>query len=147
MALVVTQEGAGVLWNQILGIASIGHPYLHLFGSAHSPAHTDYEAIFHAIELPTAAGYAPILITPPGDIASIAPITPGALMTTVPFVWYFTTAYTVYGYWLSDQTNTYSLLAEELAVVYTWTPGPWSFQLTLPIWLASQPSSGGIPCP
>lgn len=147
MAMVLTEEGAGVLWNQILQISSIGNPIVHLYGSAYSPVHTDTYATYAALELDTVHGYSPIAYTLPAAVQSVTPIGAGAQATLVTVSWNFSFAYTIYGYWISDQTNTYSIVAEEFGEVYTWSPGAWMFYFSFPPWLASQPSIGGIPCP
>jgi hypothetical protein len=146
VAICVTQEGAIRIWQQILGISTIGYPYVHLFGSQHTPAHTDTEATYAAIEL-AAAGYAPILLGQPSANWTISAIGAGAQAVYLTVSWTFTAAATVWGYWLSDQTQTYSLWAEIFlsSFVYGSSGGP--FTLQLQPWLASAPTVGGIPCP
>ena len=57
MNLVQTQEGAEYVWKVVLG--AVGGPGLkvHLFGSPHTPSHTDTYATLLAAEL-AVAGYA-----------------------------------------------------------------------------------------
>lgn len=146
MSLVVTQEGAIRLWQQLLKIVDIGYPIVHLFGAAHTPAHTDTEATYAALEL-SVAGYAAIQLTQPGANWTIAAIGAGAQASYLVLNWTFTAGCSVYGYWLSDSTNTYSLWGEAFAspFVYGSSGGPLSLQLQP--YLASNPSVNNIPCP
>lgn len=142
----LTNEGAVLLWQDILGLASIGYPNVHLFGTAHVPAHTDTESTYAAIELPGGIGYAPIALTNPGVDWTLTPIGAGAQAAYLLLTWTLTGAASIYGYWLSDQTNTYSLWAEEFATPFIYGSGGGAFNLQLVPWMASAPDSGGIPC-
>lgn len=137
--LVVTQEGATLLWQWMLGILTPTNPIVHLFGSAHTPAHTDTESTYAAIELPSANGYAPIVLTSPGTNWTITPDPVGAKATHTAISWTFTAALTVYGYWLSDNSGTISLWAEAFNPAYVFLAGGGVFPLTLPPLLFSQP--------
>lgn len=145
MAVVVTQEGALRIWSQIFGISSIGYPYLHLFSTQHTPAHGDTEATYAAIEL-VVSGYAPFALTQPPVNWSLAAIGAGAQATYTTVSWTFTAAATVWGYWLADQTNTYSLWAEVFPTSFVYGSQGGVFSLQLVPWLASYPDVGGIPC-
>lgn len=146
MSLVLTQEGAFEIWSQILGISSIGYPWVHLYSALHAPAHTDTYATYGAIEL-AVGGYAPIQLASPATTWTIAPIGAGAQAVHLTISWLVTGACSIDGYWLADASNTYSLWAELFGVVYTYPAGGGTFQLTLPPWLASSPTVSGIPCP
>lgn len=136
--IVLTQEGGLALWKQMLQIASIGYPNVHLLGAAHTPVHTDTEAILGALEL-SVSGYAPIALVNPTVDWTLAPITAGAQATYATLTWTFGGSCTVYGYWLSDESDTYSLFAEEFAVTYPFGSSGGTFTFVLPPTLTSQP--------
>lgn len=138
MSLVVTQEGGSALWKQILQITELGVPNVHLFGSAHEPAHTDTYATYAAIEL-AVAGYAPIPLADPATDWSIAPIPAGAKATYVAITWVFTAACAVYGYWLADASDTYSIFAEQFAAPYVFPTAGGTFPIVLPPTITSTP--------
>jgi hypothetical protein len=143
--IVVTQEGASRLWLQVFGIASIGYPYVHLYSNNYSPQHTDTYSTYAPHEL-SGGGYSPIQLVNPSANWTIAAIGAGAQASYVMITWTFTGAQTLWGYWLSDGTNTYSLWAEQFASSFVYGSGGGTFLLQLQPWLASQPSVGGIPC-
>jgi hypothetical protein len=147
MSLVLTQEGASLCWSMIWDLGrDIGIPYCHLFGSAHSPSHTDTQSTYAGIEL-IAGGYAPYPLVNASVRWTVAPIPPGAQAAYQTIVWSLTSACSIYGYWLSDQSDTYSLWGELFAVVYTYPSVGGVFQLALLPTLTSTPSVAGVPCP
>lgn len=143
--IVVTQEGASRLWLQMLGIANLGFPWVHLFANNYAPTHTDTYNTYSAMEL-VVGGYTPLQLVNPAANWTVAAISAGAQATYVTLTWTFTGACQFYGYWVADASNTYSIWAEAFSTpyVYTATGGP--FNLLLQPWLASNPSIGGIPC-
>lgn len=144
MSLVVTQEGAIALWKQLLGIAGIGYPYVRLFSSAHAPAHNDVQATYQAIEL-AVSGYAPYLLTAPATDWTVQSNADGAQVSYIPITWGLGAPCSIYGYWLEDQTHTFSLFAEQFPNPFVYTTGGGSFTLLLNAYLVSQPFTIG-PC-
>lgn len=144
--IVVTIEGASVLWQQILKIVDIGYPFVHLIGAAHTPQHSDTEGTFHGVEVPLGNGYAPIQLTQPGANWSFTSVLSGVQAQYLTLTWGFTAAVTIFGYWLSDGTQTYSLWGEAFAGQFTYGPGGGQFNLTMQPWLASWPDVNNIPC-
>lgn len=143
MAQVLTQEGALLKQRTIIGLAPVmGQPFLHLFSSAHNAAHTDTEATFAAIEA-AVSGYSPKLMSTGQWV--LAPIADGAQMTYPLLTWNFLAAVTIYGYWLSDNSNTYSWLAETFANPFVFGPGGGTFSLQFVTYDVSQPFTLG-PC-
>ena len=139
MSLVLTQEGASTLWKWVLGITPLNTPNCHLFGEAFTPQHIDTEATFAAYELPRAAGYAPIALATPAEDWTISPISQGAQAVYYPLLWMLTAQVTIYGYWLSDFSNTYSLWAEEFEDPFPLPFGGGYFSLILPPQMVSLP--------
>jgi hypothetical protein len=139
MSLVATQEGCSRLWLQIWGITALGNPWVHLYGSSHTPAHTDTYSTYSAIELSSGGGYAAQQLTVPGTNWTIATVTAGAQATYITLTWTFTGAESVYGYWLGDSTNTYSLWAEQFAAAFVFPSTGGTFTLSLPPTLTSTP--------
>jgi len=147
MALVVTQEGALALWQQILDIGGgIGFPVLHLLGASYAPLHTSTLANFAANEL-AVAGYAPVSLINPTTDWSLTPIGAGNQAQYLLITFTFTAACTIYGYYLSDSADSVSLWGEEFSTPFVYGTLGGSFGIQLINWLASQPSVGGIPCP
>ncbi|HKV98064.1 MAG TPA: hypothetical protein VJR90_11340 [Gammaproteobacteria bacterium] len=144
--IVVTLEGAVALWRQILKIIDIGYPICHLFAMPHTAAHTDTEATYAAIEVPAGVTYAPIQLTQPPANWTFSSIGSGYQAQYLNLQWVFTGAVTVYGYWISDGTNTFSLWAETFAGQFTYGAGGGVFNLLLTPWLASWPDVNSIPC-
>lgn len=136
MSLVVTQEGADRLWRQILGLASLGVPQLHLYGSSHVPAHTDTYSTYASIEL-AVSGYAPVALAP-GNW-TLAPVAAGAQATYNTISWTFNGACTVFGYWVADAANQYALFAEQFVNSFVYTSSGGMFSLILPPTLTSTP--------
>lgn len=144
--LTVTQEGASLLWQQILGLGSIGAPWVHLFVAPYVPQHADTYATYAALEVPLGNGYAPIQLTPPAVNWSIAPIGAGAQAQYQTIMWAFTAGTTVRGYWIADSTNSYSLWAENWGNPQFY-PAAGGLLVMQPLaWLASFPDVAGVPC-
>lgn len=139
MALVLTQEGGLQLWKYLLGISPAIIPAVHLFGAAHSPAHTDTESTYAAIELAGGGGYAPISLSGPTVNWTLGKIPAGAQATYISISWTFTGTQNIFGYWLSDPANMYSLWAEAFAAEYQFPANGGVFTLVLPPTLTSQP--------
>jgi hypothetical protein len=137
MALVLTQEGARELWQWILGVTPPTYPNLHLLGSAYSVVHTTTEALLLPHEL-TGGGYAPIALIS-GSAWSLALISQGCQASRVAGPWNLTLPTTIYGYWLADQTDTYSLWGESFASPYSYDPLGGPFYLSLLPQLVSLP--------
>jgi hypothetical protein len=137
--IVVTQEGAAVFWDYILGLALAQNPFCHLIGTPFTPGHTNTLATFAALELPLANGYAPIQLTNPGANWTFAAVAAGTTATYKTLNWLFTGALTVYGYFLSDDSNHISWWGEQLIPAYTFPAGGGPFQLQLPPYLISCP--------
>jgi len=145
VAQVLTEEGGLALWRQILQISpGIGYPVVHLIGGNHVVIHADTEASLAAVEL-AVAGYAPITLTSPGPNWTLSTLADGAQAVHTPLSWAFTGACLVYGYWLSDQTNTYSLLGETFSAPFTYGAAGGPFTLNLTSYIVSQPFTLG-PC-
>lgn len=144
--LTVTQEGAGALWQAILNVIPIGLPWCHLYGQAHTPAHTDTYLTYAAIAVPPSSGYLAQQLVQPGANWAIGPIGAGAQAQYITLSWTLTGPATVYGYWISDQPNSRSLWAEQLAAPWVWSAAAPVFTLSLIAWLTSYPDVGGIPC-
>lgn len=144
MAIVLTEEGGQVLWNTILGLTpAAGLPRVHLLGANHAIAHSDTETVLVASEA-SGAGYAPILVSPAASWV-VATLADGAQATYPTLTWTFTSAITIYGYWLSDNTNTYSLFGETFTNPFIYTSSGGVFLLNLLSYLVSQPFTLG-PC-
>jgi hypothetical protein len=139
MSAVLTQEGGIFLWQYILGINPVQPLVCHLFGASHTPLHTDRQADFAAIELPTGGGYQPIILTNPSVDWTLAPIAQGAQATYLQLQWSITNAVQVWGYWLSDFNNHYALWAEQFAPPDAPYHMPGVFELLLPPTLTSSP--------
>lgn len=135
MGLVATQEGCAALWQQILGIESIGLPNVHLVGRPHTPAPTDTYATYAAVEL-VVSGYAPKSLVNPAVDWTIAAVPTGAQAAYLTLSWSLGGACVVYGYWLSDAANQRSLWGEAFASPDTFTAGG-LFRLQLPPTLTS----------
>lgn len=137
--LIVTQEGATALLKYILKTATPPNPYLHLIGSSISLSHATTLANLLAVELPLSAGYAPIQLSSPGSIWSFANVASGAQATCAAQNWTFTGALNVLGYWLSDDTNSWSWWAELLVPSYTFPAAGGPFSLAPQSYLISCP--------
>jgi len=138
MSVCLTQEGGGYLWQSMLGIVSPGAYYVGLYASNYAPQHTDRQATYAAIEL-VVSGYARIELVNPSVDWSIAPIALGSESTYLTLVWNFTAACTLYGYWMMDHTQTYSIWAELFATSYVYGAGGGGFGLVLAPQLVSCP--------
>jgi hypothetical protein len=139
MGIVVTQEGALLLWQYMLGFyAAPGYPLLCLLGTNHTVVHTDTIATLTAQEF-AATGYSRITMTVPGSVASVAKITNGAQVTYNLFTFNFTGSGTIYGYFVLDPTLTYSLYGENFASSFVYAAGTNVFNLLLPPTLTSPP--------
>jgi hypothetical protein len=137
MSLVATQEGCSALWQQILGIRAIGAPWVRLFGQAWTPSHTDTIATYAAVEL-AVGGYSPVSLK--GGINWQVSALPNGAQAFWPLVqWSFIAGCTVYGYWLNDASNMYSLVAEAFAAPFSFGAAGGPFQLQLPLTLTSLP--------
>jgi hypothetical protein len=143
VAQVLTQEGGLALWRQILQITPLlGTPKVHLIGASHTVVHADTETTLAALEL-AASGYAPVgLVSGNWTLAAIAD---GAQVNSTPINWTFTSAASVYGYWISDGSSTYSLFGETFANPFLYGPLGGTFTLQLSSYLVSQPFTLG-PC-
>lgn len=136
---VLTQEGATIFLKYLLKITVPPNPYLHLIGSPHTVVHTDTLTSLLAVELPLASGYAPVQLTSPGTFWALSNLTAGAnaLGSTVP--WTFTGALSVYGYWLSDDTNMISWGGETFTPSYTFPAGGGPFSMVPNLYQISCP--------
>lgn len=138
MALVLTQEGAQVLWQQLLGIYNIGNPFVRLFGQAVAPSHGDTLATYTPLEL-AVGGYAPLQLIAPSLNWQITVLPSGAQAVYPVLTWNFSTSARVFGYWLNDASGQYSLVAEAFPASYLVSGVPGAFSLQLPLSLTSQP--------
>ena len=137
--MVLTQEGGNRLWKWILGIVAPVNPFVHLLGSYYNPLHTSTLSNFTANELPLASGYAPIQLVNPSSDWTLTGITAGEQATYNLLTWTFTGAKSVYGYYVSDDTDTVSIWGEVFGVYYTFPAGGGVFTLSLPPYLISCP--------
>jgi hypothetical protein len=128
--VVLTQEGGIYLWKVILGAATPGPYVVHLFASDYQPQHTDTLATYAAIEL-VVSGYAPIQLVNPSTLWAITAVPYGAQAAYQQISWAFAGACTVYGYYVVESTNTWSVWAELFATpfVYGSSGGPFGLQL------------------
>lgn len=120
MALVLTQEGAKLLWQWWVGVTPPTTPILHLLGSAFTPLHTSVYGDFAGHEL-AGGGYGPIAI--PGGLSwTISTIPQGAQATQDVGPFGLTTIVNIYGYWLGDVTSMVSLWGEQFSPPYAFNP-------------------------
>jgi hypothetical protein len=136
--MVLTQEGGVLCWKYILGFTPSAILHAHLFAAPHTPAHVDVYADYAAIEC-AASGYAPIPLVNPSVDWTLAPTAYGAQAAYITISWTFTSATTIYGYWLSDSSDTYSVLGELFASPFPYGGGGGTFTLQIPPSLISCP--------
>ncbi len=137
--MILTQEGAQAFWKYILKITTPPNPYVHLLGTSYANGHGSTLANFLANELPMSSGYAPIQLVNPGSDWTLANVAAGATATYNTLTWTFTGALTVYGYWVSDDTNSWSWWGESLVPAFTFLAAGGVFTLSLPPYLISCP--------
>lgn len=138
MDLVLTQEGALILWQYMLGILTPAAPVLHLLGSAFTPSHTSTYANFAANEL-SVQGYSPVSLKAPANPWSFLQISQGQEAVNQPGPFTFGGPCTVYGWWLSDATNTHALFGAAWSPPYPFGPLGGQF------FVAMQPSLISVP--
>lgn len=126
MALVVTQEGASLCWDYILGAAGAGYPVLHLIGAPHTVVHGDTLASLAAVEL-VVSGYAPIPLSPSSGW-TIVTISNGAKASYPQVFWSFGGLCTVYGAYYTNLGGSISLWGDNFT-----DNGPYNY-----------PSTGGL---
>lgn len=144
--IVVTLEGAALLWQWMLRILNPTYPYLHLIGSTHTVIHTDTESTLAAVEVGAGLGYAPVSLTNPTADWTLASIGSGVQATYLPVSWTFTGSVSVYGWWLSDGGDAVSLYGETFSGPFVFPSTGGTFTLILSPWLASYPDVADIPC-
>jgi hypothetical protein len=138
MAIVLTQEGGKLLWQYMLGIKPWTFMTLHLIGDSFTVAHTSTQALLAPHELVT-VGYGAAQIIPGTANWTFTPITQGQQATYIPLSWTFAGACVVYGYWLSDSTQTISIFGENFAAPFVYNANGGQFVLNLPPTLISVP--------
>jgi hypothetical protein len=136
---VMSQEGALLLWQYILGIVGIVQPTVHLMGSSYNPLHTSTLTNFAANELAVANGYAPKQLTSPGANWSFTTQAAGELATYLMLSWTFTASLTVYGAYISDDGNLKSWGGQLFTPSYAFPAGGGLFTLLTPLTLLSCP--------
>jgi hypothetical protein len=137
--LVLTQEGAQVLWQWMLGIAPAGGAWVGLFGAAHVPTHADTLATYQAIELAGGAGYSRQQLSRLSTGWLIQGAPGGAQATPTSLSWVFSGVRNIYGYFLVDSAQQYALWAEQFAGPFPIGSAGGVFVLNLPTTLTSQP--------
>jgi hypothetical protein len=136
--LVLTQEGALLLWKYLLGITVAAAPELHLLGSPFTPLHTSVYANFAAHEL-VVPGYSPVVLAAPPTPWAFLGIPQGQEAINQPAPWTFGGACTVYGWWLSDNLRAHALFGGAWTPPYTFTDLGGQFYVALQPSLISTP--------
>lgn len=140
MALVVTQEGAQRLLQWLLGVQPEVVPTLHLLGMPYTPVPSSTLTVFAANEVGPGLGYSPVSLGPAKAVWTISGLPLGGSALSQVESWTFTGNVTVYGYYVSDDTQGVSLWAEALATSYPYPSGG-VFALQLPLNLTTQTTS------
>jgi hypothetical protein len=138
MGLVLTQEGARVLWNSIFDFTAMP-PYflLHLLGDPYQPVHTSTLAILGTHEL-AVGGYSPLpVVTDPVAGPTVVIIPQGGQLIAVVGPYPLAEVVTIYGYYLSYQGS--SVWAEHWTTPFAFDPVNGPFYVTLLPWLISIP--------
>jgi len=107
-SLIVTQEGAELLFQYGLQYNSKIQAIAHLIGSPYTVAHASTQATLAAKEL-VVAGYSPLTLVSPASPWSLIALANGYELVNQPPPWTFNGACTVYGWWLASGAGTYSL--------------------------------------
>ncbi len=127
------------LLRWILSIAKPTVPTVHLLGSAYTPAHNSTLSQYAGAELPLANGYAPQAMPHAATYWTLSGLPAGGLGTCIVMWWTVTVPFTVYGYYVSDDSSGVSLWGELLATPQVYGVGGGTFALQLSVSLTSQP--------
>lgn len=138
MSLVLTQEGGVLLWQYLLGILPSKPAVVHLIGKPHTASHADTQSTLAAVEA-SGGGYAPINLTGQTANWGLAEIVAGATASYIQLSFPVAAGTTIYGYWLSDQANQYSMFAETFVSPITTSSLGEPFLLDLMAMLTSPP--------
>lgn len=136
---VVSQEGAQQFQAGMVGIAAMGAAQVRLMGSPGTPLHTWTLATYLALELPATGGYAAQTI--PASFAgwTASVLTAGGRLTSEILTWTFTTALTVYGWFIQFAGTGVCWGGEEFSPAFTFAAGGGVFTWMLPLDLISCP--------
>lgn len=123
MALVMSQEGGFRLLSWMLSIANPIVPTLHLLGQPYTPHFTSTLSLYAANELASGIGYTPTPLGSPRASWTLSGVVDGVQAQYLTVSWTLTAAATIYGYYVSDDTDALSLWGELWPSAYVYGAG------------------------